>query len=105
MKDSGYNIQATNWRAGRHGEIDLIAHQPVTRTLVFVEVKSRLSQRFGTPVEAITRAKQEQLLYLAERYLGENPQLSECTVRFDVIGIAGSTLEHLENAFDQSTAY
>ncbi len=54
------------------------------------------------PAEAITPAKQEKLLRLAEHYLGEHPPSSDCSIRFDVICISGSRLEHIENAFDQS---
>lgn len=51
----GYKILHCNWRAGR-GEIDIIAD--FQGTTVFVEVKTRLSEAFGAPEEAITRHKQ-----------------------------------------------
>ena len=53
---SGYAVVARNWRAARAGEIDVIARRGAT--LVFCEVKTRRSDAFGTPAEAVTPRKQ-----------------------------------------------
>lgn len=101
LEQRGYRILARNYRT-RWGEIDLIAEEG--RTLVFVEVKQRLDDRFGGPEAAITPAKQvriarQALQYLAWRRLGERP------CRFDVVLIRGDDpktrrLELLTGAFD-----
>ena len=83
LKKQGYNILARNYRTPI-GEIDLVArHQGA---LVFIEVKTRRSRRFGSPQEAVHPAKQERLRNLAEYYL-QQQGLGEVMVRFDVVGI------------------
>lgn len=89
-----------NWRS-RIGEIDLICARG--NLLVFCEVKTRRSDRMGSPVEAVTRPKQVRLRRLAAEYLF----LHTCgghDVRFDVAAIlatAGTngTLTVIEGAF------
>ena len=62
----GYEVIDRNWRC-RDGELDLVARRG--RTLVFVEVKARRTDRFGIPAEAVTPTKQRRLRALARRYL------------------------------------
>ena len=83
LKKQGYQILERNYRTPL-GEIDLIArHRGV---LVFVEVKTRRSRKFGSPQEAVHPAKQERLRNLAEYYL-QQKELGEVLLRFDVVGI------------------
>ncbi|UOF89339.1 YraN family protein [Fodinisporobacter ferrooxydans] len=100
LENKGYQILSVNWRC-KIGEIDLIACQD--RYLVFVEVKSRTSTRFGSPAEAVDVHKQGRIRKLAEWYLAENSQIRFDSLRFDVIGIQmhnGSTqIRHYEGAF------
>ena len=56
LKKQGYKILARNFHS-RWGEIDIVAQEGAT--LCFVEVKSRYSDRFGSPEEAITPFKLE----------------------------------------------
>ena len=70
-RSHGYTIVDRNWRC-REGELDLVVARG--RTLVFVEVKTRRTDRFGTPAEAITWRKQQRLRTL-------NHQLSRYTQR------------------------
>ena len=86
---------ATNWRC-REGEIDLIVER--ARRLVICEVKTRTTTAFGTPAEAVTRAKQRRLRLLARRYLSES-RTGYRSVRFDVVAIVGGRLEVIEDAF------
>ncbi len=79
----GYRILARNWRT-RFGEIDLIVQKG--KTLVFVEVKARRSQRKGSPEEALTPAKKKKLLRLAEAYLSANPNAAT-VYRFDLLAV------------------
>ena len=79
----GYEIVDRNWRV-REGEIDLVVRSG--RTIVFCEVKTRSSDRFGTPEESVTVSKQRRLRTLAARWLSEHPALRG-EVRFDVASV------------------
>jgi putative endonuclease len=83
LKKQGYKVLERNYRTSL-GEIDLVArHRGV---LVFIEVKTRRSSKFGSPQEAVHPAKQERLRNLTEFYLNQKG-LGDVTVRFDVVGI------------------
>ena len=101
LKARGYKILAQNYRSGR-GEIDLVAQDG--DCIVFVEVKTRRSLKFGLPQAAVTTQKQRQISKIALGYLqGHNRFDAPC--RFDVIAIHLSPqlellkLEQIENAF------
>lgn len=66
----GYSIIERNWRI-KSGEIDLIAYAP-NGVIVFIEVKTRSSESFGHPLEAINSAKQGRLVRLALAWLLAN---------------------------------
>ena len=96
LQRSGLRILARNWRCSE-GEIDIVAAE--RRVLVVCEVKTRSSTRYGTPVEAITRAKRRRLRRLAVRWLAANGVLFD-EVRIDVVGLTrdpagGFTIEHV----------
>jgi putative endonuclease len=97
---AGYEVVARNWRC-REGELDLVVRRP--GEVVFCEVKSRTSERFGAPVEAVTGAKQRRLRALAARFLAECEASGEGrrgdTVRFDVAAVVGGRIEVIEAAF------
>ncbi|VAX40168.1 hypothetical protein MNBD_PLANCTO02-732 [hydrothermal vent metagenome] len=101
LKKKGFCILARQYK-NRVGEIDLIATDK--ETIVFVEVKTRKSNRAGIPVEAVTLTKQKQIIRTALVYL-KRYQLLDHRVRFDVVGIIweadSSTPEisHYLNAF------
>lgn len=95
----GYRIVERNWRCTT-GELDIIAEKD--NTLVFVEVRTRASRRFGTPEESITSAKQQRLIDLAQAYLQEK-RPPHPRWRIDVAAVflqAGRPplVNHLENA-------
>ena len=91
----GYEVVVRNWRC-REGELDLIVRDG--RAFVFCEVKTRTTDAFGAPVEAVNRAKQERLRRLAARWLTEAP-LRPREIRFDVASVMGDRIEVLEGAF------
>lgn len=101
LRRKQYTIVARNYRpaSGSPGEIDLIAwHQG---TLIFVEVKTRSSDRTGFPERAVDDAKQALLLRTARDY-ARRTSLEWTSVRFDVISITGDkhpVIEHFPNAF------
>lgn len=102
LKARGCKILAQNYRAGR-GEIDLIVKDG--QFIVFVEVKTRRSLKFGVPQAAVTKQKQRQISKIALTYL-QSKNLWDAPCRFDVIGIHLSyqaellRLEHIESAFE-----
>lgn len=79
----GYDIVDRNWRC-REGELDLVVAR--SGVVVFCEVKTRRTLRFGAPFEAVTAAKQRRLRGLAARWLAEHPH-PRCSVRFDVASV------------------
>ena len=100
----GYRIVARNVRAAGV-EVDLIVRR--RRILVFVEVKTRRSRRFGPPELAVTAAKRARLVLAATAWLRENGR-GFAHARFDVIawqvesgagGEARWRLRHIEDAF------
>ncbi|MGZ5243744.1 MAG: YraN family protein [Bacteroidia bacterium] len=78
----GYTILAKNYKADRC-EIDIIALDK--ETLVFVEVKTRKSNAYGYPEEAVTPAKQRNMVRAAEVYIEEKAWKNE--IRFDIVSL------------------
>ena len=91
----GYEVVARNWRC-RAGELDLIVRRG--RTFVFCEVKTRSSDAFGAPVEAVNRQKQVKVRHLAARWLEDSP-MRPTDIRFDVASVMAGEIEVLEGAF------
>ena len=98
LKKKGYFIIEKNYRV-RQGEIDLIARDGTC--IVFVEVKYRADGRSGDALEAVTGAKIRQISKMALFYLNQKKiGIDNTSIRFDVIGINGDMVTHIENAFD-----
>src|SRR6185369_1062344 len=89
LKKHGFKIIDRNFLI-RGGEIDIVAleYSNVTEeeTLVFIEVKTRRSNEFGTPLEAITPWKIRSLIKTAQFYKVKHPNLPEL-MRIDAIAI------------------
>ena len=81
----GLRVLARNWRC-RYGELDVIAADADARTVVFVEVKTRTSDRFGGVAEAVTPQKVRRLRRLAGLWLAGQDR-SWAQVRIDVVGV------------------
>jgi putative endonuclease len=94
---NGYEVLTRNWRV-RDGEIDLIVRRG--RTFVFSEVKTRTSDTFGTPCEAVTAEKRARLRHLAALWIGSDAPCHPREIRFDVVGIVkGGDINVIEGAF------
>jgi putative endonuclease len=99
LKEKGYKIIERNFRKG-YGEIDIICVKD--DILVFVEVKTRTSNTYGTPLEAITYSKIQTLTRTAQFYKLSKPKLPD-EMRIDAISVlldySGnlSNIEHIEN--------
>jgi putative endonuclease len=98
LASHGYTLVARNWRCST-GELDLIAEKD--NILVFVEVRTRRSARYGSPEESITPTKQAKLIDLAQTYLQQMPPPHPAW-RIDVIAVwlrpGQPHINHLENA-------
>lgn len=102
LADIGYSIIKRNYRC-ENGEIDVIAKD--NDVIVFIEVKTRRSLKYGIPQSAVTQQKQSQISMVALSYLNQvNAFDSPC--RFDVIAITlppaskELQIEHIQNAFE-----
>lgn len=96
----GYRVLERNFTCSM-GEIDIVALH--SGSLVFVEVKTRRSNRFGLPEEAVNRRKQHQMTKAAQAYISKK-KLFNAPARFDVVAVtlSGETSEVriIRNAFD-----
>ncbi|HAG10758.1 MAG TPA: YraN family protein [Desulfotomaculum sp.] len=101
LRKKGYILLQRNYRCPL-GEIDVIAKD--SKTLVFIEVRARSSERFGTPQESVNRNKMLKIHRVAQYYL-KTVQKEEEPVRFDVLALMFDLenqlkqLEHIKGAF------
>ncbi len=107
LRRNGYKILYRNFKGRSGGEIDIVCRD--NDTLVFVEVKTRTSEEFGRPLEAVDRQKQRQISRggLAWLRMLDNPDI---LFRFDVVEVimtddAKPRLELIQNAFQLSAPY
>ncbi len=105
LKENGYKIRERNYRT-KLGEVDIIAQDK--DTICFIEVKTRLSDRQGSPAESVTSFKQRQISKAALIFLKEKNLLDE-KARFDVVSImyreGSSQIELIKNAFELEERY
>lgn len=101
LSEKGYKIVAQNYYT-RNGELDIVCIDK--NNIVFVEVKTRTSDKFGTPAESVTKRKLEHFINAARDYYREHPTRLE--VRFDVIEVYAAKsggfyelfeINHIEN--------
>lgn len=93
LTNHSYKILDQNLRFD-FGEIDILAEAP-DKTIVVVEVKTKISDDITEPHEAVTDHKKRQLLRLARAIEATFPDRS---IRIDVISIVGDKIEQIENA-------
>ncbi len=99
LKKHGYKILDRNYHT-RAGEIDIIALHD--GAVVFVEVKTRTSDRYGAPELAVNQQKQRRMVRAALGYI-KYKKIHQVPCRFDVVTITGEggrELELIENAFE-----
>ena len=106
LEGKGYRVLARNYRFQR-AEVDLVCFDAADQyenggELVFVEVKTRTSDAYGTPEASIDEAKRKNLTKAARFYLYEH-KMEGARCRFDVVAISVETDQaeyyHIENAF------
>jgi len=101
LSSLGYQILERNVRS-RYGELDIVALDK--DVVVFVEVKTRVSDACGGGVEALHPFKQRQIVRLAQAYIARR-EWEDRSARFDVVSIGYNErgeeeIELIENAFD-----
>jgi len=100
LVSKGYQIIKRNFKFGQSGEIDIVAKDK--NTLVFVEVKSRKSFEYGSPIQSVPPSKRKMIYHAARGYLYVN-KIENADMRVDFIGIDlrgdKPIIEHIENAF------
>ncbi len=99
LRQKGYEIVARNFRCHRYGEIDIVAIK--NDVISFVEVKTRSSAAYGSPVEAVNQQKRIRIYRVAEYYLQlHGYDDGSVSLSFDVIevlakhGAVKSVLHH-----------
>jgi putative endonuclease len=105
LTDGGLVILDRNWRCSE-GELDIVARDGTTRA--FIEVKTRSSNAYGSPAEAVTAVKAARIRRLAMSWLIENRDADGPAywpeLRFDVVSVLrhrgrAPEVEHLVSAF------
>lgn len=98
--NQGLSFISSNFHS-RFGEIDLIMQDK--DVLVFVEVKRRYSNDFGSAIDSVTYHKQQKLRKAAGFYLLKNNWANKYRLRFDIVGIDGTPqqITWIPNAFGQ----
>lgn len=106
LESKGYKILERNFFCGKN-EIDIIALSPCKTYIVFVEVKTRNTDYFNHPYEAVNANKQLSIIKVANSYIRKNN--IDLEARFDIISIVanedGYSPEHIIRAFEPVLSY
>ena len=94
LKRNGYKILQRGYTSP-FGEVDIIASKE--DTLAFIEVKTRLSENYGAPSEAVDSRRRRKYIQAAKYYFYGKE--IDVTVRFDIIEILRGEVNHIINAF------
>ena len=97
LKTQKYKILQRNFSCPA-GEIDIVAFDPESKYIVFVEIKYRATNAFGRPIEAITPQKVRKIQTTSQVFLKLKGWLDK-NFRFDAIEIIDDELRHIANAF------
>lgn len=100
LRFHGWKILERNYK-NPFGEVDIIAKKG--EVVAFIEVKTRLSDIFGTPKEAVNEQRRRRYVAAAKYYF--SGKTIDCTVRFDIIEVFRGQLNHIENAFCDKSKY
>ena len=102
LERKGLRLLSRNYRC-RRGEIDLVMREG--NFLVFVEVRYRKHNRYGSPAESVTTKKQQRILNAAARYLQDAAGAKSSPCRFDVVAISAEegNIDWIRDAFQAVT--
>ena len=108
LRRKGYRIVGRRVRIAGRDEIDLVARDG--KVLVFVEVKTRASERYGRPIAAVDQHKRRVTSRAAMRYI-KKLKKPDVMFRFDVVEVIGtpdsdgSEIRHIEEAYPLDRRY
>jgi len=94
LKRHGWKIIKKNY-VSPFGEIDIIVRKG--EVMAFVEVKTRVSDEYGTPSEAVD--KRRKLRYISGANYFLRNKINDFVVLFDIIEVFEGQINHIENAF------
>jgi putative endonuclease len=98
LRQNGYKIIERNWVNEKY-EIDIIAQNE--EFIIFVEVKTRSSDYWENPEDAISKGKIKRIVEAADFYLREND--IDLPARFDVVAVIWNgkkcDIDHIDDAF------
>ena len=100
LKERSHKILGTNYYS-RFGEIDIISENE--NNIIFTEVKTRTSDRFGSPEDALTPRKLQKIKKTALQFLNNSTGLNTFNWRIDLIAVKLSPgqktalLKHFKN--------
>ena len=99
LRSIGYIILSQNFYA-REGEIDIVAKEK--DEYIFVEVKTRISNKYGKPVDAVNKRKKKHILATSKYYIYKYG-LEDKYIRFDVVEVyidgKNKSINHIKNVF------
>jgi putative endonuclease len=93
LRKQSFKILYRNFRA-RSGEIDLVCRDRKEQVLVFVEVKTRTNELFGTPSEAVNWRKRARIVRAAKEWL-RLLDLADVPFRFDIVEVVTEPEQHI----------
>lgn len=96
LQAHGLKLITQNYRS-TFGEIDLVMQDK--KEIVFVEVRSRASNHYGSASESVNALKQQKIIKTSLLFLQQRNWLNNITCRFDVIGIQQDHIEWIQDAF------
>ena len=100
LKRKGYTVLFRNYKCS-YGEIDIIAKHK--KILSFIEVKTRSTEKYGLPQEAVTAVKQAKISRVALEFI-QRYKMDNRTARFDVVSVlslnGGFEVDLIQNAFE-----
>ena len=105
LEKAGYRIIKTNYRK-RRGEVDIITGNDEEGIINFIEVKTRSSDCFGKPFEAVDNKKKDRMIAASQMFMLENDiDIGKSLLRYGVISVeflenSSVKLIYFENAFD-----
>ncbi len=95
LKKRGYRVLKRNYKTP-YGEADIVALSPDGYTC-FVEVKTRTSDEYGLPAEAVTREKRQRYRMMAKHWCAALRE--EVPIRYDIASVFEGEVEYFENAY------